>query len=202
MNTAARRQRPLAWILQILALLVPLSGAALAAAPEPRPPEFLPLPPILVQDALAAMPRLQPAGQMPLADGLTLHLAVPAGDRCSPQAAWLLCPGLRLASRGTGGDAMVLAAWHTTLPNPPALLAGLRQAALDRHGPPAWEERVIERRWGLDLVLHRMSWTLSGRIVPLWLEAIFVLEEAPAEDPALRVRRIGWSATPEQETTH
>jgi hypothetical protein len=188
MSFASHHQLPLARTCQFLVLLFPLGGTALATQPQPVPQQSVPqqsvpLPPASVWDALAAMPELQPAGLLPLSDGLTLHLAVPIGDRCSPQAAWLICPGLRLASRGTDGGALVLAAWHTTLPDPPPFLAGLRQAALDRHGPPAWEERVMERRWGLDLALHRMGWTLPGRDPKLRLEAVFVLEDPAGAAP-------------------
>ncbi len=197
MTFAPRSRLPPAATPLVLAFVILLGDAALATTKDQMLPT-LPLPPMTVSEALAAMPALQPAGQLPLPGGLTLHLALPQGDHCSPQAAWLLCPGLRLASRGAGGDAPVVAAWHTSLPQPPLALATLRQAALDRYGPPAREERVVERRRGLDLVQHRMGWTLTGHHAPLWLEAVFVLQETEAQEgPAPLVQRIGWSATPE-----
>lgn len=223
MTSAARRRLLSVGTAHLLAVLIPFGGDAQATTPEhPPPPPVLvqdALPPVLVQDALppvpvrgarsamlvrdalAAMPNLHLAGQMPLPGGLTLHLAVPAGDLCSPQAVWLLCPGLRLASRGTGAEALVMAAWHTSLPEAPMSLAALRQAARERHGPPTVEERTIETRWGLNLVQHRMRWTMAGLNAPLHLEAVFVLddagaaEDAEATEPAPNVQRIGWSAT-------
>ncbi|WP_439596523.1 hypothetical protein [Falsiroseomonas sp.] len=176
--------------------LQPAGLAWLPALPALVVPD-LPSPAQSLGQALDARPDLRPAGRLPLADGLTLHLAVPLDDDCSPQAGWLLCPGLRMVAEGEAPGAPLRAVWLTQLLPEAAPLAPLRQAALASHGPPVAEGREMERRRGLDMPQHRMLWRQHRQGLPLWLEAVFVLEDAPADPDAPGVLRIGWSVTPD-----
>ncbi|MBU8539279.1 hypothetical protein [Falsiroseomonas tokyonensis] len=157
----------------------------------------LPLPPQAVGQVLEAHPELQRLPSLPLAGGLTLHLLVPDGDDCSPQAAWLLCPGLRLAGEGDGAEAPLRAAWLTLMPPAPLPLAPLRAEAIARHGAPEREAAERDMMRGFDMPQHRMLWRLADQAPALRLEAVFVLEDAPDDPAAPRVLRIGWSATPD-----
>lgn len=178
----------------LLTLFAPRSSLA-ADAPASLP--ALPLPPMPLSAALrhAAGSGLVPAAPSPMPGGLVLHLAAPAADTCSPRAAWLLCPGLRLAVASAGPEASVQAIWQSWVLSVPQPLAALRAVAIARHGPPVSERREQERRRGRDLDLLVLAWRLAQRAAPLRLELTLVLEEEAG--PAPEVVTIGWSAVPE-----
>ncbi|MGX9963482.1 hypothetical protein ACVFYP_09155 [Roseomonas sp. F4] len=158
----------------------------------------LPLPPMLIGQALATAREqgLEPQDPMALPGGLTLRLALPPADSCSPSGAWLLCPGWRLVSAGPDADAPLMAIWSTRILPEPLPRELLRDAALARLGPPGEEEMVLERRRGLDLPMLRLAWRLPGPPA-LRLEVRYVLEETSLPGPAPRVLRVAWSAEPE-----
>ncbi|MBU8543696.1 MULTISPECIES: hypothetical protein [Roseomonadaceae] len=186
------KRRPAFRLASLLAGLLPGATLAMDGATLPLPPM-----PISQALALARDQGLVPEAPQALSDGLLLHVALPVADRCSPAGAWLLCPGLRMASAGAAPWAPLVAAWWTRDLAEPTPLAQLRAEAIGRLGPPAVETGESDSRRGLDLTLHRLAWHLPGP-PPLLLEVRYVLEDDPQPAPgaAPLARRVAWSAVP------
>lgn len=158
----------------------------------------LPMPPVPLRQVVetARDAGLVPGGAALLPNGLSLHLAVPKDDACSPSGAWLICPGMRLASQGDEPSDPLVAIWWTRLLPHAAPLASLRASAIARLGPPKEEATETETHWGLELTLHRLAWHMPGvPTPPLLLEVRYVLDDRIPGAPPM-VTRLAWSAVP------
>lgn len=159
----------------------------------------LPLPPMPISQALDFAREQGLTSQPPqaLPGGLLMQTASPSADSCSPAGAWLLCPGLRMASADAAPASPLIAIWWTRNLAEPAPLARLRAEAIARLGPPLSEAGESDQRRGLDLTLHRLAWHLPGP-PPLLLEVRYVLEDEPPPAPGIAplARRVAWSAVP------
>jgi len=164
----------------------------------------------LVASDLGAEPRLHdlvaeaashgfgPAeAQQAAPDDLFLTLLLPPGDTCSPRGAFLLCPGVRVMTRGSGPDAPIAGIWRTSLLEQPVLATTLIAGARARWGEPREAGLEEERNRGAQLQVHRLRWSLSGP--PREIELSLVLAGPDAEEGAT-VRVMGLSVVRPRET--
>ena len=156
-----------------LALIVFMAAPAVASSlpPELRPGLTLGA---VTEWASTLDLRMEYAGRLP--DGSSLIVGVRAGDDCSPRAAYLLCPGLRVIAEDASPEARVAGlSLFTRLPASLTLAAAAADA-IARYGSPHARESVVEQRRGLDMLMEVLRWSWRDKAPPIEVEVSLVLD--------------------------